>query len=97
MIKKELSRPPPAQRPKSRSLRAPRTTNLQRLLPDLKTITAPTRHLLHTRGETVQYVYFPNVSVVSIRAVLSDWTMVEGATVRVVPCDTTAAERGADL
>src|SRR5688572_25499092 len=82
MVKNPVApRPPPKERPLNRLLRALPEPDFQRLLPDLKTILAPARHVFHKHGERLKYVYFPNGGVASVTAVLADGTMVETATI----------------
>lgn len=52
-----------------------------RLLPDLKTIPLPFKHVLQKPGEPLQRVYFPGGGVISIMHAMTDGQMIELATV----------------
>jgi CRP-like cAMP-binding protein len=77
------NRPPPRDRPLNRLLRALPPQDFDRLLPNLKTIPLRRRDGLLTRGEPVDFVYFPNGGVASITVGLADGTVVETGTVGV--------------
>ena len=75
------TKPVRSRRPKNRILRALPAADFQRLLPDLKTVPAPSTHVFHKRGDLITDVYFPNGGLASITAVLGEGTRVETATV----------------
>ncbi|MDX6304262.1 MAG: hypothetical protein QOI77_1231 [Blastocatellia bacterium] len=63
--------------PKSPALRAPPANRLlaalppkeyQRLLPELETVPMTFAQVIHSPGDTIRYVYFPNDSIVSLLA-----------------------------
>jgi hypothetical protein len=86
-------RPPPARapqsvdaRPKNRLLATLPDADFRRILPHLKTIPVRPKQVLHSVGEPLQDVYFPNGGVFSITTMLPDGTIVEAATVAMKAC-----------
>jgi CRP-like cAMP-binding protein len=72
---------PPDGRPRNRLLAALPADDFHRIRPLLKTVPIRVKQVLHTSGEPLRAVYFPNGGVASITTVLSDGTTVEAATV----------------
>jgi CRP-like cAMP-binding protein len=75
-------RPPPSNgRPKNRLLAALPEADFRRISPFLHTVPVRLKQVLHTTGEPLTAVYFPNGGVASITTRLLDGTSVEAATV----------------
>ena len=68
-------------RPQNRLLSLLPEADFQRLVPDLKTISAKVKDVFHHHGRPLEYVYFLNGGVASITTLLSNGSMVETATV----------------
>jgi CRP-like cAMP-binding protein len=67
--------------PKNRILAALPDDDFRRLAPHLDTVPIHVRQVLHSSGEEIQFVYFPNGGVASIATVLLDGSMQAAATV----------------
>src|SRR3954464_4976549 len=72
--------PPPAANP-NRLLAALPDADYARILPSLTVVPLKVKHVLHTTGERVEYVYFPGGGFCSKLATLTDGGMVEVATI----------------
>jgi len=68
-------------RPKNRVLAALPAEEFRRLAPYLMTVPVRAGQVLHTGGEDIRFVYFPNGGVVSMETVLLDGTLHTAATV----------------
>lgn len=67
----------PSAPPANRLLAALPKKEYQRLLPELEQVTMPFAEVLYEPGERIRHVYFPNDSVVSLLAEVSDRSALE--------------------
>ena len=68
-------------RPKNRVLATLPDGDFRRLAPHLDTVPIQAGQVLHSSGEEIQFVYFPNGGVASIATILLDGSMQAAATV----------------
>jgi CRP-like cAMP-binding protein len=81
-VRPGVVRPPPSnRRPRNHLLAALPPKDFRRLQPYLTTVPIHIKQVIHTPGDPIRAVYFPNGGVASIATMLLDGTMVDATTV----------------
>src|ERR1700691_2162781 len=81
--------------PRNRLLRALPSSNLKRLMPELEQIRCQRGQVLMDADSALNYVFFPDIGVVSVVAVYADGSVIEMATIGREGCTAVEAVLGA--
>src|SRR6204780_2507094 len=81
--------------PRNRLLRALPSSNLKRLMPELEQIRCQRGQVLMDADSALNYVFFPDIGVVSVVAVYADGSIIEMATIGREGCSGVQAVFGA--
>ena len=81
--------------PRNRLLRALPSSNLKRLMPELEQIRCQRGQVLMDADSALNYVFFPDIGVVSVVAVYADGSIIEMATIGREGCSAVQAVFGA--
>src|SRR6202161_1141979 len=83
--------------PRNRLLRALPSSNLKRLMPELEQIRCQRGQVLMDADSALNYVFFPDIGVVSVVAVYADGSIIEMATIGREGCSAIQAVFGAKI
>ncbi len=72
---------PAATRPRNRLLAALPPETFARVAPLMKTVPMRRKHVLHSQGQPIEQVYFPNGGVCSVTTTLADGSTIEVTTI----------------